>query len=379
MPVGTPIPFVKAQWFDNNGDPASAHRMFAYAAGTTTKINTYSDVGLTTANANPLNLDSAGRATIFLTPGVAYKFVLALQSDSDPALSPLWTMDNVTAVPASTVDVDVTVTAGENLAAGEVVYASRGDGGRTAGRWYKADADLDYGSTLATDIGFATVAILSGESGSVRTAGRMTGLTSLTVGSMYYVSATGGAITATAPAKRRRVGVADSTTSLLLGHFIPTEPQVVGDVQATVGNIGAGEDVLASITVPAGRLDAAGMVIRGIFAGKTANNANVKTIKLRAIEGANNNIIVSYAPVISQANNWMLGFVIKRTGASTARATCQAISGIATGPVDTSVPTVTQPTLTWANAVEIRVTGEATTTDDITIESGDVVVWPGPV
>lgn len=379
MPVGTPMPYVKVQFFDNNGDPASVHCIYSYAAGTTTKINTYSDAAITTPNANPVNLDSAGRASIFLVPGTAYKFVLALQSDSDPPVSPIWTMDNIVSVPASTVDVDVTVTAGENLTAGECVHMSKGDGGRTAGRWYKSDADTDYMSTLAHEVGFAMVDILSGETGAVRTAGRVTGLTALTTGSVYYISATAGAITATAPAKRRRVGTADSTTSLLMGHFIPVEPQPVGDVQATVGNVGSGEDTLASITIPAARLDAAGMTIRGLFSGKTANNANVKTIRLRAIEGANNNVIVSFAPVVSQANHWMVGFQIKRTGAATARAMAQGISGTSSGPIDISVPAVTQPTLTFANAIEIRLTGEATSNDDTTVENGEVVVWPGPV
>lgn len=379
MPTGTPMPYVKIQFFDNNGDPASSHCIYAYAAGTTTKINTYTTSALSTANANPVLLDSAGRASIFLTPGTSYKFVLTTQADSDPPVSPIWTMDNISSVPGSTVDVDVVATAGENLTTNDLCYLSRGDGSRTAGRWYKADADLDYASTLATDLGFAIADILSGETGSIRTSGRMTGLTSLTIGSVYYVSATAGSLTATAPAKRRRVGTADSTTTLLMGLFLPVEPQVVGDVQATVGNVGSGEDILASITVPAAKLDAAGMTIRGLFAGKTANNANAKTIKLRAIEGANNNVIVSFTPVVSQANNWLIGFAIKRTGASTARAACQAISGISTGPVDTSLPIVTQPTLTWANAIEIRLTGEATSNDDITVESGDVMVWPGPV
>lgn len=31
---GTPYPFVKPQFFDDNGDPATGYKLFTYAAGT---------------------------------------------------------------------------------------------------------------------------------------------------------------------------------------------------------------------------------------------------------------------------------------------------------------------------------------------------------
>src|SRR6185437_6389162 len=46
-----------------------------FAAGTTNALATYSDSAGTVPNANPLTLDSAGRATIYMT-SASYKFVL---------------------------------------------------------------------------------------------------------------------------------------------------------------------------------------------------------------------------------------------------------------------------------------------------------------
>jgi len=95
---GTPMPFVKAQWLDANGDPYSGAQLFTYLTGTTTKSNTYTDQALTTPNANPIILDSAGRATVFLAAR-AYKFVLAPATDTDPPASALWTQDAISSVP----------------------------------------------------------------------------------------------------------------------------------------------------------------------------------------------------------------------------------------------------------------------------------------
>ena len=208
-------------WFtglDNNGNPIAGGLLFTYAAGTTTKLATYSDEALTVANANPIVLDSAGRATIFLL-GNSYKFTLAPAGDTDPPTSPIRTQDNINSAADFDSMVEVQGTAGEALALNDVVYLSAGDGGRTAGRWYKADADLTYASVSAKALGMVPVAIASGSAGAIRMYGRMTGLSGLTAGSLYFASATAGALTATAPTNRRPIGVADSTSSLLLNHF----------------------------------------------------------------------------------------------------------------------------------------------------------------
>lgn len=59
------------QLFDNSGDPLSGGKVYFFASGTSTAKDTYPTrddaENLTNANANPVILDSAGRAEIWLT------------------------------------------------------------------------------------------------------------------------------------------------------------------------------------------------------------------------------------------------------------------------------------------------------------------------
>lgn len=79
----------RATAFDGNGDPISGGKLEFYEAGTSTPKATYSDAGLTVANANPVVADSAGRfGEIFLISGEAYKVIL-----TDASGTPIWTAD----------------------------------------------------------------------------------------------------------------------------------------------------------------------------------------------------------------------------------------------------------------------------------------------
>ncbi|CAB5222368.1 hypothetical protein UFOVP370_1 [uncultured Caudovirales phage] len=75
----TPTP--KQQFFDANGNPLVAGKVYTYAGGTTTPIATYTDQAGTTANTNPIILDSRGMANIWLQPTVAYKFLITDSTD----------------------------------------------------------------------------------------------------------------------------------------------------------------------------------------------------------------------------------------------------------------------------------------------------------
>jgi len=75
----TPTP--KQQFFDANGNPLVAGKVYTYAGGTTTPIATYTDQTGATANANPIILDSRGMANIWLQPTIAYKFVVTDEND----------------------------------------------------------------------------------------------------------------------------------------------------------------------------------------------------------------------------------------------------------------------------------------------------------
>ena len=221
---GTVIPNVPPQFFANDGTIAAGYKLFAYAAGTTTKINSYSDAALATPNTNPIVLDSAGRATIFLS-ATSYKFVLAPPTDTDPPSSPIWTRDNVLSLAGFNVQVDIQVTAGESLQVNDVCYMSAGDGGLTAGRWYRCNASNTYSSVSAHSVGFAIETIASGTTGAIRILGRLEGFAGLTAGAVYYIN--GGAfigqITATPdPINPRIVAQADSTTSIVTSQWLPS-------------------------------------------------------------------------------------------------------------------------------------------------------------
>jgi hypothetical protein len=209
MATGTIAPTPKFTGLDANGNPVAGGLLYTFTAGTSTPINTYTDVGLTVANANPIVLDSSGRATIYLTPGSSYKFNLQTSVGAT-----VWTQDNIAATPVSAASVDVVGTAGEAITAGNAVYLSDGSGSKVAGQWYKADASNAYSSTLPT-IGMAPSAITSGAAGTVRLFGSVSGLSSLSVSGKYYVG-TSGAITSSPATGGRFLGIADSATSINL-------------------------------------------------------------------------------------------------------------------------------------------------------------------
>jgi len=80
------------QFFDNNGVPLAGGLIYTYQAGSSTPLVTYTDNGGTTANANPIVLDSSGRVPneIWLLNGYSYKFVITSASGTS-----LITLDNL--------------------------------------------------------------------------------------------------------------------------------------------------------------------------------------------------------------------------------------------------------------------------------------------
>ena len=93
----SPIGGAGWQFFDNNGVPLAGGKLYTYAAGTTTNQATYTSVSGSTAHANPIILDSAGRVSaggqIWLTVGLSYKFVLKTSVDVQ-----IWSADNITGI-----------------------------------------------------------------------------------------------------------------------------------------------------------------------------------------------------------------------------------------------------------------------------------------
>ncbi|HYE86358.1 MAG TPA: hypothetical protein VEA16_08380 [Vicinamibacterales bacterium] len=213
------MPVPRQVFLDNNGNPCSGCKVYTYDAGTTTARFVYSDPSLSTTLPNPFTLNASGRPqtsggteTNVYPAATSYKWELRTSADVV-----IWTADNVAHVPAAAGNVDLSdQTAGEALAAGDVVYLSDGSGGGNVGQWYKADADNTYSSSTAGMVGMVPSAIASGGTGTIRLAGRVTGLSGLTAGELYYASATAGALTATPPTNARQIGEAQSTTVLIL-------------------------------------------------------------------------------------------------------------------------------------------------------------------
>lgn len=104
------------QFFDSNGVPLNGGKVFFYAAGSTTKQNTYTDSTGTVPNANPMILDAAGRLAqaVWMTGGLTYKVGLTLSTEPDPPstfVTP-WPLDNIKGIG------DTTTTVTEWIASG---------------------------------------------------------------------------------------------------------------------------------------------------------------------------------------------------------------------------------------------------------------------
>lgn len=212
--TGTLAPAPYLTVLDSSGNPLSGACVWTYVAGTSTPVATYTDKTVTVANSNPIIADSAGQVVAYLIPGQSYKFTFETACTPPAHGSVLRTQDGIDAVPSSSSALDVTGTAGETITAGQCAYLSDGSGAKVAGQWYKCDSANGYSSTLG-EVGIVPSTINGGTSGAIRLAGAVPGLSGLAVGSEYFVGSAG-AITATAPALRRHLGHADSSTSLIL-------------------------------------------------------------------------------------------------------------------------------------------------------------------
>ncbi|MBB2928399.1 hypothetical protein [Paraburkholderia silvatlantica] len=83
-------PLPMQRFFDNNNNPLVSGQLWTYAAGTSTPQATYTDSTGGTSNPNPVPLNARGEASVWLTYGQAYKFVL-----QDSRGNTIWTQDNI--------------------------------------------------------------------------------------------------------------------------------------------------------------------------------------------------------------------------------------------------------------------------------------------
>lgn len=129
-----------------------------------------------------------------------------------------------------------------------------------------------------------------------------------------------------------------------------------------VGNVGTGEDTLASKNVVANTLATSGQSVNFEAYGTTANNANVKTLRVRfGIAGVT--LAASRTMTPSVANSWYLKGSIYRTSSATQNAVVTFHDGAAT---EVDVVTTLDQTLT--GDVLLKITGEATANNDIVLQ-----------
>jgi hypothetical protein len=105
-------PFGNDQFLMSNGTLAVGALLFTYLASSTTKTPVYTDVGGITPHTNPIILNALGMppSPIFLSKAKLYKFVYTPSTDTDPPVSPIYTVDNV--------NVGTVLTEGGNITGG---------------------------------------------------------------------------------------------------------------------------------------------------------------------------------------------------------------------------------------------------------------------
>ena len=275
MPMGTVAPVWRQQFCDPAGNPLAHGSVEVYTAGTAAHAIVYQDQTVSVPHPWPMVLDAGGFTSkpIFLIPG-SYHFYV---KDAGGVLQ--WDDDLISSVPSSSLDVDTPATFGEAVTLGTVVYESTGQGSLTAGLWYKTSTTNAYSSSSATIVGLATADYAAGATGFVRLVGRMTKLSGLVVGAVYYATTTPGAMTNVKPATNvLQIGIPDSTSSLLLaivvaGQFQTWTPSggianVVGELHiggntTITGTFGVSGAVALSSTLSAGATTLASLTVTG--------------------------------------------------------------------------------------------------------------------
>jgi hypothetical protein len=138
------------QFFDNNGVPLTGGLLYSYAAGTTSPLATYTTSSGITANTNPIVLDAAGRPAgeIWLSP-VAYKLVLKTSAGVQ-----LWSMDNITGLPAAGSQDDQVATAGQTAFTVGFTYTVGNNSLNVLVNGSKQIVGLNYVETNGTTVTF---------------------------------------------------------------------------------------------------------------------------------------------------------------------------------------------------------------------------------
>lgn len=320
--------------------------------------------------------------------------------------------------------VDIAGTAGEDLPQNTLAYLSKGLGGKTAGLWYKTNATLDYASSDAEVIGLTVEAVLSGSLGLFRREGRVSALSGLVAGGIYYVSDTPGNLAAAPGTNTCVVGIADTSTTLVLtmsardadvlallalthgaagskatiddrldvslaadGYLVNPYPKPIvhtggtgtatgrapllfDGIVAAQPNVGAALLTAWTATLPGNSLDTNKGFLRLKASGTCAANANVKTITF--VFGATT-VTVKSSAFGSNAVVWACEIIVKRRSGTTQVITSrfQHSQLGSTG----AEPVIATAAETLSGNVTVALKVQATSNNDIIVEDVTVELW----
>ena len=302
MATYTLSPTAKQILQDDTGLIVPGGFLYVYEAGTLNAATVYR-TSSGTAHTQPIELDAAGRIpeALYLEPGASYKFVFTTADGVT-----IWTQDNIGAVPISTSNQDVTGLAGEALDAGDAVYLSDGSGGLMAGQWYKTDADLGYASLTPT-VGMVPSAIASGDTGIIRLAGRITLPGPITAGAAYFLSATAGDITATAPTNLRQIGQAETTTEFIIS--VDDAVQSASSEAFGLSATASGNALTIALTTASGSTPT---TLDGVTLGFRSNTVGTGTVTRLSVTAAET-VVIPDTATLATSNNvafryWVVAF-----------------------------------------------------------------------
>jgi len=227
------------QFFNNDGLPLNAGKIFTYQAGSTTPLSTFTDSSGLIANTNPIILGTDGRppSTIWLTEGFFYKFVLATSSNVT-----IQTYDNLYGI------INAAAPAATPIPVGGILLWSGSIGSIPAG-----------------------YALCNGSNGTPDLRDRFV----VGAGTTYAVNATGGSADAIVVTHTHTTSITDS------GHFHDTgvtDNEVLGSSVATGPSVSARAPSLAAATTQNSFITGSkttGISVTNANAGTSGTNANL--------------------------------------------------------------------------------------------------------
>lgn len=152
-------PAFNTQFIDDDGTPLSGGFLYTYVSGTTTPQVSYQTSADDAAeNANPIELDAAGRCDLWLDPALEYSFLLQRADTSE-----VRTWDNVSGVASENA-----IVSSVNGSTGDVVLTADDIGYTTSTStdWFGTPADVTAGlDALVNKVDTVAAAVSTAASG----------------------------------------------------------------------------------------------------------------------------------------------------------------------------------------------------------------------